>query len=43
MANFEKLLSLIDNDPLSKTLPRVIRLAQTAAEDDLENWARLAR
>jgi hypothetical protein len=39
--DFERLLSTIESDPLSRTLPRVIRLAQTAGERDLENWARL--
>lgn len=38
---FKTLLTQVDSEPLSTTLPKVIRLAHRASDEELENWARL--
>lgn len=39
--NFNSILKKIDDEPLSKSLPMVLRLSKSIGESDLEKWVKL--
>ena len=39
--NFDFIMKRIDDEPLSKSLPMVLRLSQSIDASDLEKWIRL--
>ncbi len=40
-ATFKRILGMIDDKPLSKMLPKAIRLGQKLGDSELEEWSRL--